>query len=61
MDRIQPERIVVLYGGVGAEREVSLQSGPALAGRPATFKRTLDPHRGQREADRLSRKPVERT
>lgn len=27
----QPERIVVLYGGVGAEREVSLQSGPALA------------------------------
>lgn len=28
---INPESIVVLYGGVGPEREVSLVSGPALA------------------------------
>lgn len=31
MDKREPERIVVFYGGVGEEREVSLQSGPAIA------------------------------
>jgi D-alanine-D-alanine ligase len=31
MNDVQPERLVVLYGGVGEEREVSLQSGPAIA------------------------------
>ncbi|NCG08132.1 MAG: D-alanine--D-alanine ligase [Verrucomicrobia bacterium] len=28
---MEPRRIILLYGGIGEEREVSLQSGPALA------------------------------
>ncbi len=31
MNKREPEGIVVFYGGVGEEREVSLQSGPAIA------------------------------
>ena len=36
MNNTQAGRIVVLYGGVGEERDVSLQSGPAIAGALAT-------------------------